>query len=126
MTNTQVTASQHSPLPLVIQIGFAGARKLVDRSAFPQAAAEDVFAEAAAQALLAVLKQLPQQLELGQARIFFCGISQIAIGADMAFAAALALHGSLHRVFLPQPLDGYLAAVGSSGPDFSAAEQDMA
>ena len=126
MANTHDTASQHSPLPLVIQIGFAGARKLVDRTAYPKAAAEDVFAEAAAQAVLAVLKQLPQQLALGEAPIFFCGISQIAIGADRAFAAALALHGSLHRVFLPQPLDGYLAAVGSSGPDFSAAEQDMA
>jgi len=126
MTNTHNTATKNSPLPLVIQIGFAGARKLADRSAFPQAAAEDVYAEAATQALLAVLKQLPQQLELGEARIFFCGISQIAVGADMAFAAALALHGSLHRVFLPQPLDGYLAAVGSSAPDFSAAEQDMA
>jgi len=119
------TTMPPSPLPLVLQIGFAGARTLVDTKAHPTADPA-AFSAAAETALLELLQSLPGELGLGGAPVFFCGISQIAIGGDMAFARALHQHGSLHRVFLPQPLDGYLAASGSRGPDFTDAQQAQA
>lgn len=113
-----------SPIPLVIQLGFAGARQLIDKKAFPNTDPA-IFATAVENALYDLLQSLPTELGLGEAPVFFCGISQLAIGGDAAFAAALHRHGSLHRVFLPQPLDGYLSASGSSGPDFSPDQQSQ-
>lgn len=51
------------------------------------------------------------------------GISQIAIGADIIFTRACRSLGIPQRVFLPQPLNDYLAATSAEGErDFSDAE----
>ncbi|MDP1564277.1 MAG: hypothetical protein Q8M16_23105 [Pirellulaceae bacterium] len=120
MTQSKSTHSKilPSPLPLVIQIGFAGARTLYDPNEFPRVNAQE-FERAVADALTELLEKLPEELGLSDGHEFFCGISQIAIGADQAFAVACQRLGILHRIFLPQPLDVYLNATGSNGPDFS-------
>lgn len=107
-------------LPLVVRVGFVGSRVLLDpadKVTVSVAAARDQIEEQ----LLARLKGLP--IELGLSNHFLCGVSQIAIGADTVFARACGKLGIKQRIFLPQPTDDYLAAMGSSGPDFSAAEQ---
>lgn len=109
--------SASSILPLVIQLGFAGARDLFVASEHQRIDPE--FTNYVTSAIATLLEQLPTELGLTKHQFFFCGISQIAIGADQAFAEACQRLGILHRIFLPQPLDGYLDANGSKGPDFS-------
>ncbi|MCU0754444.1 MAG: hypothetical protein MUE46_04890 [Xanthomonadales bacterium] len=64
------------------------------------------------------LQELPGRLGL-HSGYFLVGLSQMAIGADSAFADACRRLGFLHRVLLPQPRDGFLEAEGSAGPDFT-------
>jgi hypothetical protein len=110
-------------VPLVIQLGFAGARELFDREAHPTVDAQK-FEDAVTAQLAAQLQNLPAHLGIhAQGAHFFCGISQIAIGGDTVFTRACQERGILQRVFLPQPLDAYLAAQGSKGPDFTADQQ---
>jgi hypothetical protein len=110
------------PLPLILQLGFAGARFLADPVRHPDAD-QEAFAQAAQRGIADTLEWLRAALGPRGERLFFCGLSQIAIGGDMAFARALQAGGHLHRILLPQPLDVYLAAEGSKGPDFSPQEQ---
>lgn len=109
-------------LPCVVNLGFAGSRHLyppddhvVDEKAFNKSLLEQLVLQ---------LKQLRKTLKLGEQH-FFCGISQIAIGADMLFAKACQAAEDEdkkipHRLFLPQHLDQYLQAVSSKSiPDFN-------
>lgn len=104
-------------LPLVVQLGFAGARRLLD----------DPTLEGAVETrLVERLRRLPEELGLTD-RHFFCGISQIAIGADTAFTRACATLQWPQRILLPQPVEDYLGAVGADGvPDFSEQQRSVA
>lgn len=112
-----------SPLPLVIQLGFAGTRELYDAKAHPKID-RATFETDVAHQLADLLKHLRSTLNLpANSHVFFCGLSQIAIGGDMVFAEACKQSGILQRIFLPLPLGEYLAAQGSKGPDFSTDQQ---
>ncbi len=111
--------------PLVVQVGFAGSRRLLDRAACPgfdeaslHKQIEDHF--------VATLERLPETLGL-TAHHFLCGVSQIAIGGDTLFSRACARLGIAQRVFLPQHRDGYLTASGENEePDFTPAQATVA
>lgn len=116
-----MNVSMISGLPMVVQIGFAGPRRLFDDA--------DV---ADAGELLALFEQkLTQRIatlrsEFDLQSHFLCGISQLAVGADMVFARACRNLNIPQRVFLPQPREEFLNAVGSSGADFSDADKALA
>lgn len=111
-----------SELPLVVQLGFAGSRMLLDPKASAGMDAARFHAEIETW-LAGRVERLHGELGLG-ARHFFCGISQVAIGADTIFCRVCRTLGIPQRVFLPQHRDEYLRAVGSEGkPDFSPAQR---
>lgn len=116
----QTTTVPATALPLVVQVGFSGSRSLYDESV--PTSLQSALDECVVRELRNVLCSLPRRLPL-TAGHFLCGISQIAIGADMLFAAACSAEGVCHRFFLPQRLDDFLAAQGSRGPDFTADQQ---
>ncbi len=111
-------------LPCVLQIGFAGARNLYGPKSVTeqQRACFDLQIE---DYLVDVLRTFPSTLK-APANTFICGISQIAVGADTLFTKACSRARVLQCIFLPQPLDVYLSAEGSHGPDFSQHERDEA
>ncbi len=116
MSNTQSTCQ----LPCIVQLGFAGSRHLFDGNP-GQIDRQALELELEAR-LTDRLKSLKHELELGP-NYHFCGISQVAIGADLIFSRACRLLDIPQRVFLPQHEDAYLAAAGSDGtPDFPADE----
>lgn len=101
-------------LPLVVQIGFSGSRRLFDAEGD-----DDRFAEELSGRLVALLQALRQRLALTPQH-FCVGISQLAVGGDVCFTAALARLGWGQRLFLPQPREEFLAATGAGGaPDFT-------
>lgn len=111
-----------APLPLVVQLGFAGARQLYKPEQHPGLDAP-AFEAALQQELMNVLRQLPADLGLGPQH-FLCGISQIAVGADSVFTRACQTLQIPQRLFLPQPIDVYLSAESASGnPDFTPAQR---
>lgn len=116
-------ADSSQTLPCVVQVGFAGSRRLFDD---PVADPDEqrVWQEAIADHLANTLRsEVPAKLRLAPHH-FLCGISQIASGADMLFAQACARLQIPQRIFLPQPIEDYLAAVGSGGePDFAPKER---
>ncbi|MCC9608380.1 hypothetical protein LOC68_10575 [Blastopirellula sp. JC732] len=118
-----MTDQQPNGRPVAVQLGFAGSRRLFDDS-IPPAQIPTLEKQ--------LVVQLRQQIEglrnpLGlQPDQSFCGISQVAIGADLAFAEALANGGYTHRVFLPQPREDFLNAQEESVPDFTAEEKQVA
>ena len=57
---------------------------------------------------------------------FLCGISQIAIGADMVFTRACRELNIVQRIFLPQHRHEFLHASGDQGPDFTPEERAAA
>ena len=113
-----MSASPSRALPCVVQVGFAGSRRLFDLPAGggdQQRALEQQVEERLGQ----TLASLPKDLGLA-GHHFLCGISQIAAGADLIFTRACERLQIPQRIFLPQPRDVYLEAVGSSGhPDFA-------
>lgn len=114
------------PIPLVVQVGFVGSRRLVDAAAAPQVVSAE-FENALLPLLTARLQQLTVELGLDSARHPVCGLSSIAAGGDLMFARACQALDWPHRVFLPQLRDDFLDAVGSTGErDFSIAEADAA
>ncbi|MGE0551886.1 MAG: hypothetical protein AB7R55_00520 [Gemmatimonadales bacterium] len=117
-------ATGEPPLPLVVQIGFAGSRQLLaaGRSA-PGQTTE--FEEALEPLLTARLAALPGELGLS-AKHFCCGISQLAIGADTLFTRACATLGWDQRLFLPQAREQFLHAGGAEDPDFTTSEREAA
>jgi hypothetical protein len=106
------------PLPLVIQVGFAGSRRLIDLKTHPGINVVD-FEERVKVWLADRLRQLRIDLGLEEGH-FFCGISAIAVGGDTVFTKACLISGISQRVFLPQTRDEFLNAAGSSEPDFTA------
>lgn len=109
-------------LPLAVQVGFAGARRLIPDG---KEVNTDAFERDLSRQLTEVLQQLPATLGLSSQH-FLVGVSQLAAGADLLFAQALMALGWGHRVLLPQLADDYLAAQGSRGPDFTPLEQQRA
>lgn len=107
-----------SGLPLVLQVAFAGKRCLLD----PARATESTtaaFHKAVTRMLSERLSRLPSDFSLPPSyRI--CGISSLAVGGDTLFSQSCESLGWWQRVFLPQQREDFLAARGSSGPDFSA------
>lgn len=108
-------------LPLVVQVGFAGSRKLVDTAAHPRVDLTE-FERLLQAELERVLARLPADLGLSPQH-FCCGISQVAIGADMIFTRACKALGWRQRIFLPQTRDEFLAAGDPNDPDFSETER---
>jgi FtsH-binding integral membrane protein len=112
------------PLPLVVQLGFAGSRRLLDAKQYPSV--DPVRFEAKIETwLVERLHKLRQEIGL-DAQHFFCGISSIAMGADSIFCKACRMNKIPMRVFLPQTRDEFLDAVGSEGPDFPSPYKEEA
>jgi len=104
-------------LPCVVQIGFAGSRDLFPGVADPKALYGEVE-----RFLLDRFARLRDELGLGHHH-FFCGISQVAIGADFAFSRACRALEIPQRIFLAQSRDAYLNAISPNGaPDFGEAQ----
>jgi len=122
--NHQAADSLSTPpsLPLVVQVGFAGSRRLWPEGAVIDAGA---FERELARQLQQVLRQLPAALGLSPQH-FLVGVSQLAAGADLLFSEAIAGLGWGQRLLLPQVIDDYLSAHGSRGPDFTPQEQARA
>jgi hypothetical protein len=120
--NTATNIPVPPPIPLVVQLGFVGSRRLVDAAAQP-GVDPAAFAAALQPLLTARLARLPAELGLEPQRHPVCGVSSLAIGGDMLFARACAALDWPHRVFLPQLREDFLAATGSGGArDFTDAE----
>lgn len=115
-------ASDEQGLPCVVQVGFAGSRDLFgEKDPAKRAALESKTVEL----LGTELAKLRREFALND-RHFFCGVSQIAIGADTVFAEACAKRPDfLQRIFLPQHLEDYLAA-GDDEADFQEPEKQRA
>jgi hypothetical protein len=115
-----------SGIPLVIQIGFAGSRKLIDDESITASEAAE-FEGQLTQHLTARLERLTSELRAADQPFFFCGVSQLAVGADTIFTLACRTSGIAQRILLPEPFDDYLDAVGSTGvPDFSHEQRRIA
>ena len=110
---------------LVVQLGFAGSRRLLDVKEHPDVD-EGEFLAKLQEHLGGVLRELPMKLGL-TGRHFLCGLSQIAIGADTVFTRACRDLGIGQRIFLPQHRDAYFEAVDKNGVrDFTEAEAEAA
>ncbi len=121
MTVQSENISSTKPLlPCVVNLGFAGSRDL-----YPDDDVDPEFNEKLLELLVNELDKFETELQLSNQH-FFCGISQIAIGADMLFAQACQEKKIPHRLFLPQHFDQYLDAVGSNGKDFDTQQKDAA
>ena len=112
-------------IPIVVPLGFAGSRHLLPL--LPQGehhspAQIERFHASLQSQLVDVLRRLPGELGLSRAHVF-CGVSQIAIGADTVFTRACAELKLPQRIFLPQSRDAYLSASGpEQRDDFAEAE----
>jgi hypothetical protein len=114
--------SPESLLPCVVQLGFAGSRRLLE----PSPESLESFQRQVQDYLEHRLATLPADIGLARNH-FLCGISQIAVGADMLFTLACQAVKCPQRIFLPQHRNEYLEAVGSNGtPDFSPEELEKA
>jgi hypothetical protein len=110
------------PLPLVVQVAFAGPRHLAPP---PALAGSDSFPIALERCLKERLYWLPADLGLSE-RHEICGVSSLAIGGDLAFTRACQSLNWRQRVFLPQAREDFFAALGSRGPDFSPEQAQAA
>jgi hypothetical protein len=112
-------------IPVVVQLGFAGSRQLFDAVAHPGIERAE-FERAVQEHLAHRLRALPEELRLSGAH-FFCGFSQLAVGADTLFTRACRDLGWPQRFLLPQHREEFLGARGSDGqPDFTDAERTEA
>lgn len=117
--------SESPGVPLVVQLGFAGSRVLLDSTAYTEEALRG-FEDALELRLRDRLRALVRDLNLTE-RHFFCGLSQLAIGADTIFTRALQTLNWPQRFLLPQNREDFLAAKGSNGlPDFNETQQEVA
>ncbi len=110
-------------LSCVVNLGFAGSRCLYTKD--DHVIKPKDFEDELLKQLIKELDKFKKELKLSSQH-FFCGISQIAIGADMLFARACQKEGIPHRLFLPQHFDQYLEAVGNNGQDFNTKQKDDA
>ena len=125
MNKLPTNPASPSALPLVVQLSFAGSRFLFDAEAYPNINADE-FHAAVRQHLTESLNQLPQALGLS-GRHFCCGLSQLAIGADMLFTQACQDLAWPQRVLLPQQREDFLNAKSAGGkPDFDETERQQA
>ena len=112
------TPAASPALQCTVTLGFAGSRQLLD-----QAPADGTELVQIQKFLTDQLKGLPDALRLSNAH-FLCGLSQIAIGADMLFTRACRDLDIPQWIVLPQPRDEFLNAKSSSGtPDFTEQER---
>jgi hypothetical protein len=110
------------PFPCVVQLGFAGSRRLFDPNQNSATRIQQWNRELEAY-LTKRLEALPAELGMNSDSHFLCGISQIAAGADTLFTRACHARNIPQRLFLPQTPYEYLHAVNSkSEPDFTDAE----
>lgn len=110
-------------LPCVVQVGFAGSRRLFDAAldAGVQADLEHQLQRLLVKRL-ETLRDAPE-LMLGPQH-FLCTISQLAVGADTLLTRACNALEIPQRLFLPQQPGDFLAARGSDGTaDFSDAQR---
>ena len=113
-------------LPCVVQLGFAGSRRLFDLPKDFRESPNSLYQQVQ-EYLCTRLGSLSAEIGLAERNYFLCGISQIAVGADTLFTRAWQSLNLPQRIFLPQPRDAYLEAVGTGGiPDFSPEEQATA
>jgi hypothetical protein len=117
------TAPNMEPVPLVVQIGFAGARQLFDASAYPELnhnpELNAQFQAAVTAYLTQRLQQLRQELKLASHHELV-GVSSLAKGADACFTRACKTEGIKQRIFLPQARSEFLNAKNQKGEyDFS-------
>lgn len=121
------THSSPPRLPLVLSVGFAGSRHLLDEVSDRSEDEVQRYEDQVTQYLQEVLEQLPGTLGLPEhekLQHFFCSISQLAIGADQCFTRACQQLGIPQRLFLPLPWDAYSTDTGSDGTsDFSPAQK---
>ena len=100
---------QHQTVfPIIVPLGFAGSRHLLPAKTDFTAAQRTSFFNAVEAHLTEVIQHLPGQLGMSDQHVF-CGISQIAIGADAIFTRVCANLNVPQRIFLPQTRDVYLA-----------------
>src|SRR5579862_9462947 len=115
-TRIRTPASDLS-VPLVVQVGFAGSRKLVDTSHMSEseqlAFNLSAFETELQNQLADLINQLKARLGLERGNCFLCGISQVAAGADIVFTRVCKEAQIPHRVFLPQHSDEFLSAIGT-------------
>lgn len=99
-------------LPLVVQVGFSGSRRLFHDD--PDGRRTALLRKSLREAL----GTLHSELTLSEQHF-----SQLAAGADALFTQAAGELGWSQRLYLPQGREDFLAASGSSGPDFTLAER---
>ena len=115
-----------SLLPCAVQLGFAGSRRFYDLPQDDRRAPMSLYPQVQ-DYLGKRLGELPAELGLTQKNHFLCAISQVAAGADTLFTQACQSLNLPQRIFLPQPRDAFLEAVGADGvADFSPAERATA
>lgn len=114
----QQAASPTFELHCVVQLGFAGSRRLINDSNLSEEDQQQLEGTIQ-EKLREQLKELPGKIGM-EPNQFLCGISQLAIGADMLFTRACRELKIPQRIFLPQSRLAFLSATGSDGsPDFS-------
>ncbi len=122
MTAASSSTSAGAAIPIVVSLGFAGSRHLLPSGEQHSYAQIERFHRSLQTRLVDLLRRLPDELGLSSAHVF-CGVSQIAIGADTVFTRACAELKLPQRIFLPQSRDSYLAAGGPEESDDFAAEE---
>ncbi|MHC4378518.1 MAG: hypothetical protein ACYS26_18105 [Planctomycetota bacterium] len=122
MSDPQSAPGFSEAIPIVVQIGLAGARHIAP-SSLESAEAARKYEQQLGTELEAILRKLPDQLGLN-AQHFICVHSQAAIGVDAIGIEATARLGWLHRVALPRLPEEYVNAQDpdSSDPDFTAGQ----
>lgn len=113
----------HQRLPVVVSIGFAGTRVWLEPDSTWAEEEHGAYMREIRSHLQELLVELPARLKW-QSHHFGCGISQVAIGADMLFTEVCAALPMPQRIFLPQAREEYLSARGADHlPDFTVQEQ---
>jgi hypothetical protein len=118
------TATLPPTLPIVVQVGFAGSRRLF-ATPDPGVQRSRQWEDLLLPQLIDRLQTLPQRLGLGRQHLL-CGVSQLAVGADTLFTLACQSMGIPQRLLLPLPGDAFLAAGSGGQPDFSAEDRQRA
>lgn len=111
-------------LPIVVQVGFAGSRRLF-ATTDPGVQQSRVWEDLLLPQLIERLQTLPQRLGLGRQHLL-CGVSQLAVGADTLFTRACQAMGLPQRLLLPQPGEAFLAAGAPGQPDFNVEDRERA
>ncbi len=111
--HTSSTAVIKTSIPVVVHLGFAGARKLFDPVTHSDLDV-DQFNATLVNLLVAQLGQLRRTLGLDEP-YFLCGVSALATGADTLFTRACQQMAWPQRLLLPQQRGDFLAGVGNSG-----------